>query len=33
MHKSFSREIFKFLQNSFFMVHPWITASDLIEYL
>ena len=26
-------EIFKTLQNSVFMVHQWIAASDLIEYL
>ena len=31
--KSFFCDIFKTLQNSFFIVHTWIAASDLIEYM
>ena len=33
MQKFFSCDIFKTLQNSFFIVHTWIAASDLIEYM
>ena len=33
MQKFFSCDIFNTLQNSFFIVHTWIAASDLIEYM
>ena len=33
MNRFFFWEIFKTLQNSFFIVHPWIAASVLIQTL